>query len=229
MAFTPSTKRLALLTSSTIVMALDIGTTAAHAQVTSSAAVQPTDTDPQSPSSKDIIVTGSRIRRSSDTTSPAPVAVIGSESLAEKGYVQVGDVLNELPSNTPTRTGQGPALSNGQAVAGQDYPNLFSLGPARTLTLVNGRRMPPTTSGLGDEATDVNIIPTGLLDRVEVVQGGGAAVYGSGAIAGVVKYILKNKYQGIDLQVQNRLPCLFGSSGRRHQFRRWAGQYRRRG
>src|SRR3546814_11006496 len=71
------------------------------------------------------------------------------------------------------------------------YTTLFR-SAGRTLTLVNGRRMVSSASGLGDRIVDTNVIPAGLIERVEIIQGGGAAVYGSDAIAGVVNYILKD-------------------------------------
>ncbi len=207
MSYQSMLRRRWLTTVSVAIFASAIAIGGASAQeVSSEAEVQPEPEAvvPETQSGGDIVVTGSRIRGSSDTQSPAPVAVVSGESVSEKGFAQVGEVLNELPSNTPVRTGQGPALSNGQAVSGQDYPNLFNLGPARTLSLLNGRRMPPTTSGLGDEATDVNIIPVGLLSHIDVVQGGGAAVYGSGAIGGVINYVLKDNFEGLDLTAQYR-------------------------
>lgn len=150
----------------------------------------------------EVVVTGSRIRRSTDTTSPAPVAVVGQQSLDDQGFTQVGQALNQIPSIAPMQTYNKAPLSNGQALSGQQFPNLFNLGPARTLSLLNGHRMVASTSGLGDEAVDTNILPTKLLDRIDVVQGGGAAVYGSGAIAGVVNYVLKDHYQGQEIQAQ---------------------------
>lgn len=158
--------------------------------------------DQQAAQIEEVVVTGSRIRRSSDTTSSAPVAIIGARTIEDKGFVQAGEALNEMTSISPSRA-PTPALSNGQAVAGQDFPNLFNLGPARTLSLLNGRRMVSSSSGLGDEAVDTNIIPTGLLERIDVVQGGGAAVYGSGAMAGVVNYVMRDDYEGLSVMAQH--------------------------
>lgn len=171
----------------------------AHAQAAAATTAQ---AEEAKASVEEIVVTGSRIRRSSDTTSPAPVAVIGSQTLDDKGFSQIGQALNEMTSIAPTRILNRTPLANGQAISGQQFPNLFNLGPARTLSLVNGRRMVSSTSGLGDEAVDTNILPTGLLDHVDVVQGGGAAVYGSGAIAGVINYVLKDHYKGAEVQTQ---------------------------
>lgn len=160
-----------------------------------------------------IVVTGSRIRGSSDTKAAAPVAQLDAEIIGQKGYVQAGELLRELPSNATIQTtppsAQGTQGSGGSSVPinapiGQDFPDLFSLGPSRTLSLLNGRRLPSTSNGLELEATDANIIPTGLLERVDVVQGGGASVYGSGAIAGVVNYVLNQNFSGLELEGQYR-------------------------
>ncbi|HEY0594950.1 TonB-dependent receptor [Sphingopyxis sp.] len=150
----------------------------------------------------DIVVTGSRIRKAGTGTS-APLTALGAEELSDRGYVQVGELLNDVTSNVPTfpinPTKGYPAGS------GQTYPNLFNLGAGRTLTLVNGRRMVASASGLGDRVVDTNVIPAGLIKRVEIIQGGGAAVYGSDAIAGVVNYILKDDFEGIELDLQNSI------------------------
>lgn len=151
-------------------------------------------------SSEPIVVTGSRIRRDGSDEA-APLAVIGEEVIEDRGYDSAADILNSTPSNVPDLAqADGTGDSSG---TGQQFPNLFGLGPGRTLTLVNGRRMVTTSSGLGDAQVDANIIPLGLLDRIEVVQGGGAAVYGSDAVAGVVNYILKNDFSGLELDAQN--------------------------
>ena len=147
----------------------------------------------------EVVVTGSRIPRT-DTTTAAPIAVVDQSVLAEHGFNNVGEMLNQVSSNVP----QFPeAQASGfPAGAGQTYPNLFNLGTGRTLTLVDGRRMVTSASGLDGNAVDVNIIPSGLIDKVEIVQGGGAAVYGSDAIAGVVNYILKKNFQGAVFDAQ---------------------------
>ncbi len=146
-----------------------------------------------------IVVTGSRIRRTS-TDSPAPVSIVGAEQFDDRGFTSAGQALNALPSITPAipqTDGRAQTLRNGAT-----YPNLFNLGAGRTLTLVDGRRMVTTSSGLGDRVVDTNIIPIGLIERIDVVQAGGAAVYGSDAVAGVINYILKDDFEGIQLDGQ---------------------------
>lgn len=146
-----------------------------------------------------VVTTGSRIQRNVAST-PAPVATIGAEVFTDRGYVSAADALNDMTSIVPQRNqaaGDGSASGNGQQAA-----NLFGLGAGRTLTLVNGRRFVTTTSGLGDAQVDANIIPTGLIERIDIAQAGGAAVYGSDAIAGVVNYILMDDFEGLELDVQ---------------------------
>ncbi|WP_293475250.1 TonB-dependent receptor [Phenylobacterium sp.] len=155
----------------------------------------------------EVIVTGSRIKRA-ETTTAAPVAVVDAQTLTDRGFVQPGQALNQITANIPSipiAAGSGSAAGNGQ-----QYPNLFGLGPGRTLTLVNGRRMVTSSSGQfninapgqGDRVVDTNIIPAGLISRIDVVQAGGAAVYGSDAIAGVVNYVLKDDFEGVELDAQ---------------------------
>jgi iron complex outermembrane receptor protein len=147
----------------------------------------------------EVVITGSRIKRTSTETS-APVTVLDEDSLVERGYTNLGQLLNQVTSNTPSfpiTTSQGLPAGNGAT-----SPNLFNLGSGRTLTLVNGRRMVTTSSGLGDRSVSSGIVPQGLIKRVEVVDAGGAAVYGSDAIAGVVNYILKNDFQGLQVDAQ---------------------------
>lgn len=147
----------------------------------------------------EIVITGSRIRRV-ETTTEAPVTVLDAQALTDRGFVQAGQALNELTSNMPQfaiAAGSGSA-----AGSGQQFPNLFGLGAGRTLTLVNGRRFVTTSSGLGDRVVDTNTIPTGLIQRIDIAQAGGAAVYGSDAISGVVNYVLRDDFDGLELDAQ---------------------------
>jgi iron complex outermembrane recepter protein len=154
----------------------------------------------RAPAGSEIVVTGSRIRRT-DTETTAPVTVFDQQSLTDRGFVSAAQALNQVTANVPAL-----AIAPGSGAAsgsGQQFPNLFGLGPGRTLTLVNGRRFVTSSSGLGDSQVDANIIPTGLISRVEVVQAGGAVVYGSDAIAGVVNYILRRDFSGFEVDLQS--------------------------
>ena len=144
-----------------------------------------------------IVVTGSRIARP-DLTSNVPVAVVGSDDLQRDAAINVQDTLQELP-----QVGIGQSRTNTNFLVsgnGVATVNLRNLGSSRTLVLVNGRRF---VAGLaGTSAVDLNNIPTDFIERVEVVTGGASAVYGSEAIAGVVNFILKDRFDGIQTRAQ---------------------------
>ena len=148
---------------------------------------------------EEIIVTGSRIRRS-PADAIAPIAILNGDAFGERGYVSAAEALNDVTSITP-ELNQAPG-SGASSGPGQQFPELFGLGTGRTLTLVNGRRFVSSAVGLGDAQVDANIIPTGLIDRIEIVQAGASAVYGSDAIAGVVNYILKDDFEGLQFDAQ---------------------------
>jgi iron complex outermembrane receptor protein len=164
------------------------------------AAPEPAPHDDDGAAVAQLVVTGSRIRRT-DPETVAPVTVATTDDLNDRGFVEFGDLLNQNTSNTPALP---IAVTQGLPVltAGRQSPNLFGLGSGRTLTLVNGRRMVTSGSGFGDRSVDANLIPSGLVQRVEVVQGGVAAVYGSEAIAGVVNYVLKKDFEGQEFAAQ---------------------------
>lgn len=149
----------------------------------------------------EIVVTGSRIRRP-DLTSVQPLQVITTERMEERGFTNVADALNDLPSvGVPV----SPVGDQGSFGVGRNFLNIFNLGTQRTLTLVNGRRFvggnPASifTGAAPGGQVDLNVIPTGLIDRIETVQAGGSAVYGSDAIAGVVNIITKSEYEGVEV------------------------------
>ncbi len=144
----------------------------------------------------EVVVTGSRIR-SPSLTSPSPLTVVGSQEFTNIGATAVEQVLNQLPSVTADQTSGLSGLSNGIATI-----NLRDLNAKRTLVLVNGKRLEPgDPTGLYTSAVpDVNTIPSELVDRVEVVTGGASAVYGSDAVAGVVNFVMKKNFQGVELE-----------------------------
>ncbi|WP_419254548.1 TonB-dependent receptor domain-containing protein [Caulobacter sp. ErkDOM-YI] len=139
---------------------------------------------------EEIVVTGSRIARP-DLVSSSPVATVGEKELEQSGVVNTENLLNTLPQAVPGITSTVNNGSNGTATV-----NLRGLGTTRTLVLVDGKRQTPTTSTGG---VDINLIPPALIKRIEVVSGGGAAVYGSDAVAGVVNFILKTDFEGMEV------------------------------
>jgi outer membrane receptor protein involved in Fe transport len=144
-----------------------------------------------------IVVTGSRIRRP-NLESTVPITSVGPQELLSRGDVSLGDALNELPSLRATYSQANSTRFIG--TAGLNLLDLRGLGTSRTLVLVNGRRH--VTVSPGSYEVDVNTIPTDLLERVDVVTGGNSAIYGSDAVAGVVNFILKKDFEGIELRGQ---------------------------
>ncbi|MEM1396347.1 MAG: TonB-dependent receptor [Pseudomonadota bacterium] len=136
-----------------------------------------------------VTVTGSRIQRL-DFVSNSPISTVGAEQFELTGTVNTESLLNTLPQTIPgfDRTSNNPG--NGTATV-----DLRGLGAQRTLVLVDGRRMVPTTQG---GVVDINNIPAALIERVEVVTGGASAVYGSDAVSGVVNFILKDDFEGVE-------------------------------
>lgn len=140
-----------------------------------------------------LIVTGSRIARA-DLTSVSPLSVVGAEEFRLAGAVNVEQLLNTLPQTIPGFDSTSNNPGNGTA-----FINLRGLGSNRNLVLVNGRRFVPSSVG---ETVDLNNIPQALVERVEVVTGGASAVYGSDAISGVVNFILRDDFEGVQIDYQ---------------------------
>lgn len=159
--------------------------------------ISPTFAQEQTPApeeGEEIVVTGSRIARDV-TDASTPLAIIGAEEIKLSGAVSIDKVLNDQPQFVAATNGGATAntVPAGSA-AGAAYVNLRGFGPARSLTLVNGRRF----AIFGPEQiTDLNTIPTALIERTEVVTGGSSAVYGSDAITGVVNFIMRDDFEGV--------------------------------
>jgi len=132
-----------------------------------------------------IVVTGSRIRRV-DIENASPVFVIDKAAIEKTGAVTIGDLIQKTPSIAGAAT--NPQVNNGGG-SGASTVSLRGLGSARTLLLVNGRRF---------VYADVNSIPVNLVERIEILKDGASAVYGSDAVAGVVNFILRRDYQGME-------------------------------
>ena len=139
-----------------------------------------------------VIVTGSRIPQP-NIEGTSPVSLITNADIRVQGVQQVEDLINNMPQ---VFAGQGGNYSNG--ASGTATVDLRGLGSARTLVLLNGRRMVAGSPG-GPEAPDLNQIPAPLIERVEVLTGGASAVYGSDAVAGVVNFIMKDNFEGVQL------------------------------
>lgn len=144
-----------------------------------------------------IVVTGSRIARPT-LDSPTPLTSVSVGELTDDGSISLGDALNDLPSLRSTFSSGNSSRFIG--TAGLNFLDLRGLGTARTLVLVNGKRH--ITATAGSYEIDVNTIPVDLLERVDIVTGGNSAVYGSDAVAGVVNFILKRDFEGLEFDAQ---------------------------
>ena len=154
------------------------------------------ESDDENVESQKIVITGSRIKRTNLVTA-SPVTSVGAEEFTARGVTRVEDLLNQLPQIYP---GQVSGSANG--AVGTATVDLRFLGPQRTLTLVNGRRLPIGSPQAGGAGADINQIPAGLIERVELLTGGSSATYGSDAVAGVVNFIMKDDFEGVEFDYQ---------------------------
>lgn len=144
-----------------------------------------------------IVVTGSRINRDG-FQAPTPTTVMSAELLDRQGQVNIGEFLQQI-SAVRASTSLATAGLQFRGGSGGSFVNMRGLGANRTLVLIDGQRVvPTTTTGL----FDLNTIPTLMVERTEVVTGGASAAYGSDAVSGVVNIILRNDFNGIQADAQ---------------------------
>lgn len=142
-----------------------------------------------------IIVTGSRLVTNPNVNAPNPVLTVGEEEIDSRGAVRIEDLTNQLPQ---VFAAQASEVSNG--ATGTAQLDLRGLGAIRTLVLIDGRRLPFGDSA--SSAANLDLVPTRLVERLDIVTGGASAVYGSDAVAGVANFILKRDFEGIEVDVQ---------------------------
>ncbi|MGO2478346.1 MAG: TonB-dependent receptor domain-containing protein [Pseudoalteromonas sp.] len=141
-----------------------------------------------------IEVTGSRISKPK-LSQPAPIVTISAADIAKAGTPDLGSILAELPAIGSTDTLIGNNDSNEDA--GVSSADLRRLGASRTLVLVNGKRH--VAGAPGSSQVDLTTIPAALIERIEIITGGASAIYGSDAVSGVVNVILKDNFDGLQL------------------------------
>lgn len=152
---------------------------------------------------EEVVVTGSRIARSTFTT-PAPVTVIDSRDLEAVGDTNVGEFLQRVPQTISEVNSSSDVFSLN--TPGLQLTSLRNLGSERTLVLVNGRRFVSGVSPSAGYAVDLNAIPTAIIDRIEILTGGTSAVYGSDAVGGVVNIITRTDFEGVEVDAQGYVP-----------------------
>ena len=152
---------------------------------------------------QEIVVTGSRIARR-DYSANSPIVTVSEDAFENRSGTTVEETLNDLPQFTAAGSAAlsstaGTAFTGADQAPGAATLDLRGLGANRTLVLLNGRRAQPVNAQL---VVDVNTIPTAAIRSVEVITGGAAAVYGADAIAGVVNFILRDDFEGLELNGQ---------------------------
>ncbi len=161
--------------------------------------------EPVADQPEEITVTGSRIvRRDYDANSP--IQTIDRSSFEQQNSIALETALNELPQFVPAAQGMTQLQDQSQITdnfatltAGASTISLRGLGANRNLVLLDGYRAVPVNATM---AVDVNSVPAAAIERVEVITGGASSVYGADAVAGVVNFILKKDFQGLDLDIQ---------------------------
>jgi iron complex outermembrane recepter protein len=149
-------------------------------------------------------ITGSAIKRV-DAETALPVTVIKVEELRQQGYTTVEDIMNTISGN---QTLLGTSQAVGGITGGAAFANLRGLGANKTLVLLNGRRIAnQAIGGSGDSsAPDLNTIPLAAIDRIEVLRDGASSLYGTDAIGGVINFITKKDYKGVEVTAEYTSP-----------------------
>src|SRR5690348_8116783 len=155
---------------------------------------------PQAQGLEEITVTGSRIVRR-DLDAASPIMTVDSQRLENTSTLSIESVLNQMPQFVPDGTQfDSGAQSSGAVTLGIASVNLRGIGANRTLVLIDGRRAQPANASL---VVDLNTIPSAAIERVETITGGASAVYGADALAGVVNFVLKKNFEGVDMDFQS--------------------------
>ena len=189
----------ARLLSSTLITSFTIGLICAlpHLAVAQTAPAAPAS---ENNDVEAVVITGTRLRLP-DYVQANPVTSVDSATISLSGATNIGEFLKDTPALVGSQDLADGADTTSPDQAGLNLLNLRNLGTDRTLVLVNGRRH--VAGSAGTSAVDINTIPEGLIDRVEVLTGGASAVYGADGVSGVVNFILKKNFEGLDLRAQH--------------------------
>lgn len=187
--------------------ALLTGSFLAGALIATPATAQDADSSEEASEDNAIVVTGSRLNVNPNLEGASPVVTVTAEDLQAQGTVRIEDLVNQLPQ---VFAGQAGEVSNG--ASGTATLNLRGLGSQRTLVLIDGRRLPYGSSAIS--SANLDLVPTQLVERVDVLTGGNSAVYGSDAVGGVANFILKRDFEGVELDFQGG----FQQNGNQQEF-----------
>jgi iron complex outermembrane recepter protein len=183
---------------------------ASQAQNAPSTPTNQTQTAPE-----EVVVTGSRIPTTIGDITPN-ITVITSKDIEDRGFKNAFDALNTLTQNTGFT--QGADYGNTFTPAANTI-SLRGLGPNHTLVLINGQRVADYPIAYNGQVNFVNLadIPSAAIDRIEILNGGASAIYGSDAIAGVVNVILKDHADGLDVNLKGGMTDHGGGGNGRFQ------------
>jgi len=162
-----------------------------------------------------VIVTGTRVARP-EYSSISPVQVIDGDAARDLGLFDASDLLRETTVVQGQQITTGLSTSAGllsESGPGSATASLRGLDPGRTLVLINGRRLAPSGVRGAPSAPDLNMIPGSLVERVDVLLDGASSVYGSDAVAGVVNYVLRTDFDGLQLDYFTTNPTTVDSDG----------------
>ena len=151
--------------------------------------------------SPEIVITGSRISRR-DYNAESPISTLSSAAIAAAGQPSLDRAIGEMPQFEATQGAAevGDVQGSVGFGGGASYSDLRGIGRNRSLVLMDGRRLMPSTP---DGSIDLNTIPMSLIDSVEVITGGASATYGSDAVAGVANFKLRKYFSGLELNIQH--------------------------
>tara|TARA_R110002072_G_scaffold38582_4_gene111686 strand:- start:2590 stop:5757 length:3168 start_codon:yes stop_codon:yes gene_type:complete len=174
------------------------------------------DEEAQDASRDSVVVTGSRIRRD-EFSSTSPLQVINADTIADAGLVDTAEILRSTPVvqgaqldatiNNAFVTNGGPGVNN---------VSLRGLTADRTLILINGRRMAPAGVEGAPAFPDINLIPSSIIERVDILLDGASSVYGSDAVAGVINVITRQDYEGLNVDAYYSSPEDSGGAQQRY-------------
>jgi iron complex outermembrane receptor protein len=153
-------------------------------------------------------ITGSAIKRINAETA-VPVTVVRAEELKKEGINSVEQVIAKLGLSVSTQT---TSQTVGSGTGGASFADLRGIGADKTLVLLNGRRI--ANNAIDSSAVDLNMIPFSALDRVEVLRDGASALYGTDAIGGVINFITRRSYEGLEVTASTDIPQ--GGGGKTH-------------
>jgi len=163
---------------------------------------------------EEIVTTGSRIRRDAFSTT-TPIQILDAEASARIGITSITELLQKATAASGEQIDGGISTNAGQTNASEAPPdggvgsaciNLRGLGCERTLVLVNGKRLGVSGIRGAPPQPDINMLPIGMVEGVDLLTGGLSTVYGADAVAGVVNVRLKKDFEGISFTVNSEIP-----------------------